>query len=234
MTTDDWKSTARRLASVEPRTGNAREGEPSPLSNRARLGRNDKGPKRLAVRGPALEPDNDPYVEIDEDHQSGTLSLSYDGEGGAMPDAMCGAIRLACLHAGGVPGNVGEGHRRALSTSCRRSLAGRSVYRHTAAKGAAARHGASCRMPRRDGLMHLRTGRFRQRLRRARALIRRDAGRPHACAASVPEPRRVVPCQAASVRPRGAVSQMQGFSADRQRSCLAFASTPYTAAAQLT
>ena len=77
--TDDWKSTVRSLGALESRTGNGREGKPSPLSNRARLGHNGKGPRRLDVRGPAPEPDNDPYVEIDEDHQSGTLSLAYDG-----------------------------------------------------------------------------------------------------------------------------------------------------------
>ena len=47
--TDDWKSIARRLGAAEPRTGNAREGKPSLLSNQAHLGRIDKGPRGLAA-----------------------------------------------------------------------------------------------------------------------------------------------------------------------------------------
>ena len=53
-------------------------------------------------------------MEIDDDEDDGTLTLSYDGEGGGMPDAMCGSIRFAGLEADGAPGVAAEGHRRAL------------------------------------------------------------------------------------------------------------------------
>ena len=47
MTTDDWKSTARRLVAKELRTGNDLEGKHPLLSNRAHLSRIDKGPREL-------------------------------------------------------------------------------------------------------------------------------------------------------------------------------------------
>ena len=69
---------------------------------------------RAANRSAALAGD-DPYVEIDEDEDDGTVTLHYDGEGGGMPDDMCGAIRFSGLDADGAPGLAAEGHRRALT-----------------------------------------------------------------------------------------------------------------------
>ena len=68
-----------------------------------------------AANWSAAQAGDDPYVEIDENEDDGTLSLSYDGEGGGMPDGMCGAIRFSGLEAGGAPGVAAEGHRRALT-----------------------------------------------------------------------------------------------------------------------
>ena len=81
---------------------------------------------RAANESAALAGD-DPYVEIDEDHDSGTLTLSYHGEGGGMPDGMCGAVRFAGLEADGAPGIAAQGHRRALTDlmPAIRSIAGR-------------------------------------------------------------------------------------------------------------
>ena len=67
------------------------------------------------ANGSAALAGDDPYVEIDEDEDDGTLSLSYDGEGGGMPDAMCGAVRFSGLEADGAPGIAAGGHRRALT-----------------------------------------------------------------------------------------------------------------------
>ena len=58
---------------------------------------------------------DDPYVEIDEDEDDGTLSFHYDGDGRGMPDGMCGAIRFSGLEADGAPGVAAQGHRRALT-----------------------------------------------------------------------------------------------------------------------
>ena len=69
-----------------------------------------------AANGSAALAGDDAYVEIDEDRDSGTLTLSYDGEGRGMPDGMCGAIRFAGLDADGAPGIAAEGHRRALTS----------------------------------------------------------------------------------------------------------------------
>ena len=69
---------------------------------------------RAANESAALAGD-DAYVEIDEDEDDGTLSFHYDGEGGGMPDGMCGAIRFSGLEADGAPGIAAQGHRRALT-----------------------------------------------------------------------------------------------------------------------
>ena len=68
-----------------------------------------------AANESAAQAGDDPYVEIDEDEDDGTLRFSFDGEGRGMPDAMCGAIRLSGLEADGAPGLAAEGHRRALT-----------------------------------------------------------------------------------------------------------------------
>ena len=68
-----------------------------------------------AANGSAALAGDDPYVEIDEDHDSGTLTLGYDGEGRGMPEGMCGRVRFAGLEADGAPGIAAEGHRRALT-----------------------------------------------------------------------------------------------------------------------
>ena len=68
-----------------------------------------------AANGSAALAGDDPYVEIDEDHDSGTLTLGYDGEGRGMPEGMCGRVRFAGLDADGAPGIAAEGHRRALT-----------------------------------------------------------------------------------------------------------------------
>ena len=68
-----------------------------------------------AANGSAALAGDDPYVEIDEDRDSGTLTLGYDGEGRGMPEGMCGAIRFAGLDADGAAGIAAEGHRRALT-----------------------------------------------------------------------------------------------------------------------
>ena len=80
-----------------------------------------------AANGSAALAGDDPYVEIDEDEDDGTLSFRYDGEGRGMPDAMCGTIRFSGLGAGGAPGLAAEGHRRALTglLPAIRSIAGR-------------------------------------------------------------------------------------------------------------
>ena len=70
---------------------------------------------RRAANGSAALAGDDPYVEIDEDEDDGTISLHYDGEGGGMPDDMCGAIRFSGLDADGAPGLAAGGHRRALT-----------------------------------------------------------------------------------------------------------------------
>ena len=70
---------------------------------------------RRAANGSAALAGDDPYVEIDEDEDDGTVSLHYDGEGGGMPDDMCGAIRFSGLDAEGAPGLAAGGHRRALT-----------------------------------------------------------------------------------------------------------------------
>ena len=69
---------------------------------------------RAANESAALAGD-DPYVEIDEDEDDGTLSFHYDGDGRGMPDGMCGAIRFSGLEADGAPGVAAQGHRRALT-----------------------------------------------------------------------------------------------------------------------
>ncbi len=68
-----------------------------------------------AANQSAAQAGDDPYVEIRENDDDGTASLNYDGEGGGMPDDMCGAIRFAGLDAGGAPQIAAEGHRRALT-----------------------------------------------------------------------------------------------------------------------
>ena len=80
-----------------------------------------------AANGSAALAGDDPYVEIDEDEDDGTISLHYDGEGGGMPDDMCGAIRFSGLDADGAPGLAATGHRRALTglLPAIRSIAGR-------------------------------------------------------------------------------------------------------------
>ena len=80
-----------------------------------------------AANWSAAQAGDDPYVEIDEDRDDGTVTLSYDGEGGGMPDAMCGAIRFSGLEADGAPGLAAQGHRRALTnlTPAIRSTASR-------------------------------------------------------------------------------------------------------------
>ena len=69
-----------------------------------------------AANGSAALAGDDPYVEIDEDRDDGTLTLAYDGQGRGMPDGMCGALRFAGLDADGAPGIAAEGHRRALTS----------------------------------------------------------------------------------------------------------------------
>ncbi len=59
---------------------------------------------------------DDAYVEIDEDDDDGTVSYHYDGEGGGMPDDMCGAVHFSGLDADGAPGIAAQGHRRALTS----------------------------------------------------------------------------------------------------------------------
>ena len=59
---------------------------------------------------------DDAYVEIDEDDDDGTVSFHYDGEGGGMPDDMCGAVHFSGLDADGAPGIAAQGHRRALTS----------------------------------------------------------------------------------------------------------------------
>ncbi|MDE0377680.1 MAG: DotA/TraY family protein, partial [Rhodospirillales bacterium] len=80
-----------------------------------------------AANESAAQAGDDPYVEIDDDEDDGTLTLSYDGEGGGMPDGLCGAIRFTGLEADGAPGVAAEGHRRALTALMPsiRSTAGR-------------------------------------------------------------------------------------------------------------
>ena len=80
-----------------------------------------------AANESAAQAGDDPYVEIDEDEDDGTVRFSYDGEGGGMPDGMCGAIRFSGLEADGAPGLAAEGHRRALTglLPAIRSIAGR-------------------------------------------------------------------------------------------------------------
>ncbi len=68
-----------------------------------------------AANESAAQAGDDPYVEIDDDEDDGTLTFSYDGDGRGMPDAMCGAIRFSGLEADGAPGLAAEGHRRALT-----------------------------------------------------------------------------------------------------------------------
>ena len=68
-----------------------------------------------AANGSAAQAGDDPYVEIDEDEDDGTVRFNYDGEGGGMPDGMCGTIRFSGLEADGAPGIAAEGHRRALT-----------------------------------------------------------------------------------------------------------------------
>ena len=68
-----------------------------------------------AANGSAALAGDDPYVEIDEDEDDGTVTLSYDGEGRGMPEGMCGAIRFPGLDAEGAPGIAAQGHRRALT-----------------------------------------------------------------------------------------------------------------------
>ncbi len=81
---------------------------------------------RAANESAALAGD-DPYVEIDEDEDDGTLWFHYDGDGRGMPDGMCGSIRFTGLEADGAPGLAAEGHRRALTglLPAIRSIAGR-------------------------------------------------------------------------------------------------------------
>ena len=80
-----------------------------------------------AANESAAQAGDDPYVEIDDDRDGGTLTLAYDGEGGGMPDAMCGSIRFSGLEADGAPGVAAEGHWRALTAlmPAIRSTAGR-------------------------------------------------------------------------------------------------------------
>ena len=75
----------------------------------------------------AAQAGDDPYVEIDADDDDGIAWFSYDGEGGGMPDAMCGAVRFSGLEADGAPGIAAQGHRRALTAlmPAIRSIAGR-------------------------------------------------------------------------------------------------------------
>ena len=68
-----------------------------------------------AANGSAALAGDDPYVEIREEEDDGIASLHYDGEGGGMPDDMCGAIRFSGLDADGAPGLAAGGHRRALT-----------------------------------------------------------------------------------------------------------------------
>ena len=44
-----------------------------------------------AANESAAQAGDDPYVEIDDDEDDGIHMLSYDGEGGGMPDGMCGS-----------------------------------------------------------------------------------------------------------------------------------------------
>ena len=80
-----------------------------------------------AANESAAQAGDDPYVEIDDDEDDGTLTLAYDGEGGGMPDGMCGSIRFTGLEADGAPGIAAKGHRRALTAlmPAIRSTAGR-------------------------------------------------------------------------------------------------------------
>ena len=80
-----------------------------------------------AANESAAQAGDDPYVEIDDDRNDGTLTIAYDGEGRGMPDAMCGSIRFTGLEADGAPGVAAEGHRRALTAlmPAIRSTAGR-------------------------------------------------------------------------------------------------------------
>jgi len=80
-----------------------------------------------AANESAAQAGDDPYVEIDDDEDDGTLTLAYDGDGRGMPDAMCGSIRFTGLEAEGAPGVAAEGHRRALAAlmPAIRSAAGR-------------------------------------------------------------------------------------------------------------
>ena len=80
-----------------------------------------------AANESAAQAGDDAYVEIDDDEDDGILTLAYDGEGGGMPDAMCGSIRFSGLEADGAPGVAAEGHRRALTAlmPAIRSTAGR-------------------------------------------------------------------------------------------------------------
>ena len=75
----------------------------------------------------AAQAGDDPYVEIDDDDDDGIAWFSYDGEGGGMPDAMCGAVRFSGLEADGAPGIAAQGHRRALTAlmPAIRTIAGR-------------------------------------------------------------------------------------------------------------
>ena len=68
-----------------------------------------------AANESAAQAGDDPYVEIDDDEDDGTLTFSYDGDGRGMPDGMCGSIRFSGLEADGAPGLAAEGHRRALT-----------------------------------------------------------------------------------------------------------------------
>ena len=70
---------------------------------------------RRAANESAAQAGDDPYVGIRETVDDGWAALHYDGEGGGMPDNMCGAIRFGGLGADGPPGIAAEGHRQALT-----------------------------------------------------------------------------------------------------------------------
>ena len=141
---------------------------------------------RAANESAALAGD-DPYVEIDDDEDDGTLTFSYDGDGRGMPDGMCGAIRFSGLEADGAPGLAAEGHRRALTGPApgrpfhRRRPRRPLRPRHAPLRPPAARYRWPARRAEFGGLIRARprqcahSSRFRGA---GNALARRGRGRP--------------------------------------------------------